>query len=71
MAKTKKTPRPRARLPKGLKDIPAREIRARDEMLSVIRRVYESYGFEPLDTPAFEYTDALRSEEHTSELQSH
>jgi histidyl-tRNA synthetase len=28
-------------------------------MLETIRRVYESYGFEPLETPAFEYTDAL------------
>ncbi len=24
-----------------------------------IREVYERYGFEPLETPAFEYTDAL------------
>jgi len=59
MAKTKKKPRPKARLPKGLRDIPAQEIRARDAMLRVIQRVYESYGFEPLDTPAFEFTDAL------------
>ena len=28
-------------------------------MLGTIRRVFESYGFEPLDTPAFEYADAL------------
>ena len=28
-------------------------------MLGTIRRVYESYGFEPLETPAIEYTDAL------------
>jgi len=59
MAKTKKTPRPKARLPKGLRDIPGREIRARDAMLQTIREVYERYGFEPLDTPAFEFTDAL------------
>jgi len=59
MAKNKKTPRPKARLPKGLRDIPALEIRAQDAMLGVIRRVYEEYGFEPLDTPAFEYTESL------------
>lgn len=59
MSKNKKTPRPKARLPKGLRDIPAEEIRAQDAMLRVIRDVYESYGFEPLDSPAFEYTDAL------------
>ncbi len=28
-------------------------------MLDTIRGVYESYGFAPLETPAFEYTDAL------------
>ena len=28
-------------------------------MLQTIREVYESYGFEPLETPAIEYTDAL------------
>jgi histidyl-tRNA synthetase len=28
-------------------------------MLATIRGVYESYGFDPLETPAFEYTDAL------------
>ena len=59
MAKKNKSPRPRARVPKGLRDIPAEEIRAQDAMLRTIRGVYERYGFEPLDTPAFEYTDAL------------
>ena len=28
-------------------------------MLETIRGVYESYGFEPLETPAIEYTEAL------------
>jgi histidyl-tRNA synthetase len=28
-------------------------------MLDTIRQVYERYGFEPLETPAIEYTDAL------------
>ncbi|HZJ12458.1 MAG TPA: histidine--tRNA ligase [Methyloceanibacter sp.] len=50
---------PEARLPKGLFDISAGEIRASEEMLATIRRVFESYGFEPLDTPAIEYSDAL------------
>ncbi len=59
MAKKVKTHRPKARLPKGLADIGASEIRAQSEMLARIRAVYETYGFEPLETPAFEYTDAL------------
>ncbi len=54
-----KDDRPEARLPKGLFDVPAGEIRASREMLDTIRGVFESYGFEPLDTPAIEYTDAL------------
>ena len=59
MAKSNKRVRPKARLPKGLRDVGAQELRAVDGMLSSIRAVYELYGFEPLETPAFEYTDAL------------
>lgn len=29
-------------------------------VVDTVRRVYESYGFEPLDTPAFEYLEMLR-----------
>lgn len=54
-----KDERPKARLPKGLRDIGAQEIRALDGMIGTIRAVYETYGFEPLETPALEYTDAL------------
>ncbi len=53
------TPRPEARLAKGLKDIPASELRQLRRMTETLSRVFESYGFEPLETPAFEYTDAL------------
>jgi histidyl-tRNA synthetase len=59
MSKKTEPARPEARLPKGLYDISASEIRATEEMLGTIRRVFESYGFEPLDTPAIEYSDAL------------
>jgi histidyl-tRNA synthetase len=48
-----------ARLPKGMRDIEAAESRALAGMVTKIRGVYERYGFEPLETPAFEYTDAL------------
>src|ERR1700689_1021737 len=51
--------RPKARLPRGFRDRPAAEIEAERACLETIARVYESYGFEPLETPAFEYTDAL------------
>ncbi len=51
--------RPQARLPKGLRDVEAAELRETWAMIEKIRAVYERYGFEPLETPAFEYTDAL------------
>jgi histidyl-tRNA synthetase len=57
--KAGKSGRPEARLPKGLRDIASGEIRAMNGMLAAIREVYETYGFEPLETPAIEYTDAL------------
>ncbi len=47
------------RLPRGLSDRTAGEIRATEKMLATIRRVYERYGFEPVETPLIEYTDAL------------
>ncbi len=50
---------PEARLVRGFRDIEAAELRRQEAMLATIRRVYETYGFEPLETPAFEYTDAL------------
>ncbi len=59
MAKPQKDQRPEAALPKGFRDIEAGEIRATADMLGRIREVYETYGFEPLETPAIEYTDAL------------
>ena len=51
--------RPKARVPKGFRDTGAQECRAMERMLSTIRQVYETYGFEPLATPAIEFTDAL------------
>src|SRR5436190_1189327 len=59
MARSNKDARPEARLPRGLGDTSADEVRETGRMLSIIRDVYESYGFEPLETPAIEYTDAL------------
>ena len=58
MAKDKPT-RPKARLPRGFRDRSGGELAAERRMLDTIRAVYESYGFSALETPAFEYTDAL------------
>ena len=54
-----KAGRPKARLPRGFRDRGADEIAAERAMLDAIRGVYERYGFDALETPAFEYTDAL------------
>ena len=44
--------RPKARKPRGLRDQFAGDVLARRHALDVIRGVYESYGFEPLETSA-------------------
>src|SRR6186713_2144348 len=49
----------KARLPRGLADRGPAEIAATRQMTDAIRSVYERYGFEPVETPAIEYTDAL------------
>ena len=59
MAETKKTHALKARLPRGLVDRHAGQIKACEKMLATIREVYERYGFEPVETPLIEYTDAL------------
>ncbi len=55
----KKQNKLKARLPRGFVDRSADDIRAADEMIRQIRDVYEQYGFDPVETPAFEYTDCL------------
>jgi histidyl-tRNA synthetase len=57
--KPKKPARLKARLPRGLEDRGPAAINATRQMMEKIRAVYERYGFEPVETPAFEYTDAL------------
>ena len=49
----------KARLPRGFADRGPAEIATTRAMLETIRTVYERYGFEPVETPAIEYTDAL------------
>jgi histidyl-tRNA synthetase len=57
--KSAKTNKLKARLPRGLADRGPAEIAATRRMLETIRAVYERYGFEPVETPTIEYTDAL------------
>ena len=54
-----KADRMKARLPRGFVDRHAADIRAVDAMTAKIRAVYELYGFDPVEQPMVEYTDAL------------
>ena len=51
--------RPQARTPRGFQDRRARDLRAERTILTAVTAVYERYGFEALETAAFEYADAL------------
>ncbi|MET3645528.1 histidine--tRNA ligase [Phyllobacterium ifriqiyense] len=54
-----KADRVKARLPRGFVDRTPDDLRAAEKMMAEIRKVYELYGFEPVETPLIEYTDAL------------
>jgi histidyl-tRNA synthetase len=45
--------------PSGTRDFLAADVQRREHAFSVLRSVFERYGFEPLQTPAFERLDVL------------
>src|SRR5438034_8456814 len=45
--------------PGGTRDFLPDDIRRREYVIGVVRGVYERYGFEPLETPAFENIETL------------
>jgi histidyl-tRNA synthetase len=45
--------------PGGTRDFLPEDIRRREYVIGVVRSVYERYGFEPLETPAFENIETL------------
>jgi len=51
--------RPEARAPRGFQDRRGRDVLLERRLLARVTEVYERYGFEPLETSAFEYADAL------------
>jgi histidyl-tRNA synthetase len=55
----KKTPRTQAKLPRGFGDRGPAEIAATERMLAAIKESYRLYGFEAVETPFIEYTEAL------------
>ncbi len=46
-------------LPSGTRDFSADVVRKRQYILNTIKKVFELYGFEPLETPAMENLDTL------------
>ena len=59
MSKTEISPRAPAVLPRGFADRDAADIAAADAMMAKICEVYALYGFEAVETPFVEFTDAL------------
>lgn len=58
------------RLLRGFRDYLPAQMNARLKMIAAIRRVYESYGFQPLETPAQEHRVTLLGygEENTKQI---
>jgi histidyl-tRNA synthetase len=52
-------PRIQPRTLKGFRDYLPEAMLAREQIIDVARRVFRSYGFAPIDTPALEYVDIL------------
>src|ERR1035437_7660766 len=44
---------------KGFREFLPKEAKKRQYVLEALKKVFESYGFEPLETPALEYEDVL------------
>ncbi|MBL4870737.1 MAG: histidine--tRNA ligase [Robiginitomaculum sp.] len=57
--KKNKPQRTKARRPRGFEDKSADILRAETALVAAAFSVYDRYGFEPLQTPAFEYADVL------------
>lgn len=49
----------KASIPQGTRDFPATVVRKRNYILSAIKKVFERYGFQPLETPAMENLETL------------
>src|SRR5437016_9988318 len=45
--------------PQGTRDFLPEDVRKREYVIGVVRKVFEKYAFEPLETPAFENIETL------------
>jgi len=46
-------------IPKGTRDFSATEVAKRNYIFSAIKSVFETYGFQPIETPSFEKSETL------------
>src|SRR4051812_50148626 len=51
--------KPSTKPARGTRDFLPDDIRRREHVIGVVRDVYQRYGFEPLETPAFENIETL------------
>ncbi|MDQ2732092.1 MAG: ATP phosphoribosyltransferase regulatory subunit, partial [Armatimonadota bacterium] len=52
-------PKEKPQVLQGMRDFLPQQMIARQYVLQTARKVYESFGFEPLDTPCIEYAEVL------------
>jgi histidyl-tRNA synthetase len=55
----KKTNRIKPQTLRGFRDFLPDQMMAREHLIDIARRIYRSYGFAPIDTPALEYAEVL------------
>lgn len=46
-------------IPKGTRDFSPIEVSKRNYIISIMRKHFEKYGFQPIETPSFENSDTL------------
>ncbi len=49
----------KAQVARGMRDFLPADVRKRNYVINIIKEIYESYGFEPLETPAIENLETL------------
>src|SRR6056297_1155230 len=46
-------------IPKGTRDFTPKEISKRDYILDIVKKHFQTFGFQPIETPSFENSDTL------------
>lgn len=59
MSEKQKNNRPKAENARGFRDIYGNYLKRRSEAIRILSDIYQSYGFEALETPILEYADSL------------